>query len=181
MKLENRDRNRGRIPSVASFSSALQLQCVAVTGFLSQNTKEMCLQVSSMWHYQASEISFSCGLDVLLRFIPGRDSWAVASSGKVDSSLSWGSSGCFLRGCGFRLCFFFFFFFLFCFVWSHWGMSYLLCVCCWGVYVCQAAIILTFGLKFCKEDTQEFSVAADMFSCYAPYCDRGIVILEVGD
>lgn len=47
--------------------------------------------------------------------------------------------------------------------------------------MCQAANILTFGLKFCKEDTQEFSVAADVFSCYAPYCDRGIVILEVGD
>lgn len=108
MKLENGDRNRGKIPSVASFSSALQLQCVAVTGFLSQNTKEMCLQVSSMWHCQASEISFSCGLDVLIRFIPGRDSWAVTSSGKVDSSLSWGSSGCFLRGCGFCLFVFFF-------------------------------------------------------------------------
>lgn len=115
MKLENGERNRGKIPSVTSFSSALQLQCVAVTGFLSQNTKEMCLQVSSMRHCQASEISFSCGLDVLIRFILGRDSWAVTSSGKVDSSLSWGSSGCFLWGCGFCLFVFFFLLsFLFC-------------------------------------------------------------------
>lgn len=60
-------------------------------------------------------------------------------------------------------------------------MSYLLCVRCWGVYMCQAAIILIFGLKFCKGVTQELSVAANRFSCYAPYCDRGIVIWEVGD
>lgn len=60
-------------------------------------------------------------------------------------------------------------------------MSYLLCVCCWGVYTCQAAIILVFGLKFCKGETQELSVAANMFSCSAFYCDRGIVIWEVGD
>lgn len=30
-------------------------------------------------------------------------------------------------------------------------MSYLLCVRCWGVYVCQSAIILIFGLKFCRD------------------------------
>lgn len=30
-------------------------------------------------------------------------------------------------------------------------MSYLLCVHCWGVYVCQSAIILMFGLKFCRD------------------------------
>lgn len=98
MKLESGDRNRGKIPSVASFPSALQ--CVVVTGFLSQNTKQMCLQVSSMWHCQISEISFSCGVDILIRFILGRDSWAVASPWKVDSSLSWGSSGWFLQVCG---------------------------------------------------------------------------------
>lgn len=47
--------------------------------------------------------------------------------------------------------------------------------------MCQAAVILIFGLKFCKGETQELSVAGNMFSCYAPYCDRDIVIWEVGD
>lgn len=55
-------------------------------------------------------------------------------------------------------------------------MSYLPCVCCWGVCVCQAVIILIFRLKFCKGETQELLVAANMFLCYAPYCDRSIVI-----
>lgn len=117
MKLENGDRNRGRIPSVASLPSALQLQCVVVTGFLSQNTKQMCLQVSSVWHCQISEISFSCRMDILIQ---GRDSWAVASPWKVGSSLSWGSSGWFLQVCWLMVCFvlfclfFFFFFSSFC-------------------------------------------------------------------
>lgn len=118
MKLENGDRNRGRIPSVASLPSALQLQCVVVTGFLSQNTKQMCLQVSSVWHCQISEISFSCRMDILIQ---GRDSWAVASPWKVGSSLSWGSSGWFLQVCWLMVCFvlfclFFFFFFFFLFL-----------------------------------------------------------------
>lgn len=60
-------------------------------------------------------------------------------------------------------------------------MSYLLCVCCRGVCMCQAVIVLIFGLKFCKGETQESLVAANMFSCYAPSCDRGIVIGEEGD
>lgn len=110
MKVENGDRNRGKIPSVASFPSALQLQCVVVTGFLSQNTKQMCLQVSSVWHCQVSDISFNCGMDILIQFILGRDSWAVASPWKVvDSSLSWGSCGWFLQGCWLVVCFFFLF------------------------------------------------------------------------
>ena len=113
MKLENGDRNTGKIPSVASFPSALQLQCV-VTGFLSQNTKQMCLQVSSVWHCQVSEISFSCRMDILIWFVLGRDSWAVGSLWKVDRSLSWGSSGWFLQ-VWLVVCFFFFFpFFFFC-------------------------------------------------------------------
>lgn len=55
------------------------------------------------------------------------------------------------------------------------------CVCCWGASMCQAAINLIFGLKFFKGETQELSVAANVFSCYAPYCHRGIVIREEGD
>lgn len=51
-------------------------------------------------------------------------------------------------------------FFSFFFVWGHWGMSYLLCVCRWGVCMCQAVIVLIFGLKFCKGETQELLVAA---------------------
>lgn len=60
-------------------------------------------------------------------------------------------------------------------------MSYLLCVCCRGVCMCQAVIVLIFGLKFCKGETQELLVATNMFACYAPSCDRGIVIWEEGD
>lgn len=47
--------------------------------------------------------------------------------------------------------------------------------------MCQAVIVLIFGLTFCKGETQESFVAANMFSCYAPSCDRGIVIWEEGD
>lgn len=89
--------NSGKRPSVASFPSAHQLWCVVVTGFLSQNTKQTCLQVSSMWHCQVPEISFSCGMDFLIQFIPGRDAWAVASPWQMGSCLSWGSSGWFLQ------------------------------------------------------------------------------------
>lgn len=113
MKLENGDRNRGKIPSVASFPSALRLQrVVIVTGFLSQNTKQMCLQVSSVWHCQISEISFSCGMDILIQFILGRDSWAVASLWKVDSSLSEALPDGFSKFV--HWWFVFFIFFLFC-------------------------------------------------------------------
>lgn len=41
----------------------------------------------------------SCVMNILIQFLLGRDSWAVASPWKVDSSLSWGSSGWFLRIC----------------------------------------------------------------------------------
>lgn len=47
--------------------------------------------------------------------------------------------------------------------------------------MCQAVIVLIFGLKFCKRETQELLVAANMFPCYAPSYDRGIVIWEEGD
>lgn len=38
--------------------------------------------------------------------------------------------------------------------------------------MCQAVIVLIFGLKFCKGETQELLVAANMFSCSAPSCDQ---------
>lgn len=83
---------------------------------------------------------------------------------------------------GGRVFFFFLFFLFFCLrPLRLWNMSYLLYVCCWGVCMCQAVIVLIFGLKFCKGETQELLVAANMFSCYAPSCDRGIVIWEEGD
>lgn len=55
-------------------------------------------------------------------------------------------------------------------------MSCLLCVWCWGVCMYQAVITLIFGLKFCKGESEELLVAANKFSCYAPYCDGGVVV-----
>lgn len=40
----------------------------------------------------------------------------------------------------------------------------------------QAVITLIFGLKFCKGESEELLVAANKFSCYAPYCDGGVVV-----
>lgn len=126
----------------------------------------MCLQVSSVWRCQASDISFSCGMDIWIRFVPRMDSWAVASAGNMDSSLSWGSSGWFLRGC------------LIVFFPSE--ATEACPTCC--VYIAGECMCVSLPLSWCLgwnfAETWEFSVAVDTFPLSCSYCDRGIIIKQ---